>query len=130
MPDIKEDIIKSLSGTAEVLLYDPLVIINDGEQTDPPESYYNRPEYLSLDRLFICNTDNTDITVLLYLKDSSDVITHLLYSTLIPTSCTLDFNNGIPVEFDSDMKLCIKLGDAGYVAEVSGMITGTMNYNN
>jgi len=54
----------------------------------------------------------------------------LLYSTLIPTSCTLDFNNGIPVEFDSDMKLCIKLGDAGYLAEVSGMITGTMNYNN
>ena len=130
MPNIKEDIIKSLSGTAEVLLYDPLVREADHEERGQGDEYDNRPDYLSLSRLFICNTDSTDITVTLYLKDSSDVITHLLYSTLIPVKCTLDFNNAIPVEFNSDLKLCIKLEDAGFTADVTGMITGTMKYNN
>tara|TARA_R110002096_G_scaffold32791_5_gene95204 strand:+ start:2022 stop:2423 length:402 start_codon:yes stop_codon:yes gene_type:complete len=133
MPDIKEDIIKSLSGTDEVLLYEPLGFTAESEALYS-DSYIKkdleRPEYLTLSRLFICNTDSTDITVTLYLKDSSDVITHLLHSTLIPVKCTLDFNNGIPVEFYRDMKLCIKLGGAGFTADVNGMITGTMNYNN
>jgi hypothetical protein len=130
MPDVKIEILERLAGTDEVLLYNPLVREADHEERGQGDEYYNRPDYLSLSRLLICNTDNTDITVLLYLKDSSDVITHLLYSTLIPVKCTLDFNNGIPVEFNSDLKLCIKLGDAGFLAEVSGIITGTMKYNN
>tara|TARA_R110002073_G_scaffold54222_3_gene139677 strand:- start:3994 stop:4386 length:393 start_codon:yes stop_codon:yes gene_type:complete len=130
MPDVKIEILERLAGTDEVLLYDPLVREADHEERGQGDEYYNRPDYLSLSRLLICNTDNTDITVLLYLKDSSNVTTHLLQGTLIPTSCTLDFNNGIPVEFNSDLKLCIKLGDAGFLAEASGMITGTMKYNN
>lgn len=130
MPDVKIEILERLAGTDEVLLYNPLVREADHEERGQGDEYYNRPDYLSLSRLLICNTDNTDITVLLYLKDSSDVITHLLHSTLVPVKCTLDFNNGIPVEFNSDLKLCIKLGDAGFLAEVSGIITGTMKYNN
>ena len=132
MPDIKINIAESLSGTDEVLLYTPLVAIEDEETTEYPDGdeYFARPDYLSLSQLLICNTDSTDIVVSLYLESSSGNLFQFLRSQVIPHLVTLDFINGNPIEFDVDMKLVIKLGDAGHIANVTGMINGTMKYNN
>ena len=105
MPDIKINIAESLSGTDEVLLYTPLVVIEDEETTEYPDG------------------DE-------YLESSSGNLFQFLRSQVIPHLVTLDFINGNPIEFDVDMKLVIKLGDAGHIANVTGMINGTMKYNN
>ena len=58
----------------------------------------------TIERLLICNTDNEDITVNLYLDN--DVNTYyLLYNTTIPAGTTLDFLNGVPMVYDSTYSL-------------------------
>ena len=71
----------------------------------------------TIERLLICNTDSTDITVSLYLDDGSDQF-YLLKVTTIPTAVTLDFLNGIPFQYQSSYAVKLVLGDAAYTADI------------
>tara|TARA_R110000765_G_scaffold287231_1_gene383683 strand:- start:217 stop:537 length:321 start_codon:yes stop_codon:yes gene_type:complete len=70
----------------------------------------------TLERLLICNTDSTDITVRVSLEDGSNTI-HILYDTVIPIGVTLDVLDGIPLVYDSFNLVKIITG-SGHTADV------------
>ena len=70
----------------------------------------------TIERLLICNTDSTNITVRVSLEDGSNV-THLLYDTVIPVGVTLDVLDGIPLVYDSFNLVKIITG-SGHTADV------------
>ena len=71
----------------------------------------------TVDRLLICNTDNTDITVNLWLDDGSDEF-YMLKTTTIPVGVTLDFLDGIPFQYQASYGVLLSLGGVGYTADV------------
>jgi|TARA_R110002020_G_scaffold181483_2_gene376526 hypothetical protein len=72
----------------------------------------------TIERLLICNTDTTAVTVSLYLDDGAGETIYLLKNTNIPIGVTLDFLNGIPLSYESKYNLAIVLGDAAFTADV------------
>ena len=72
----------------------------------------------TIDRLLICNTDTTAVTVSLYLDNGAGTTYKLLHLTSIPVGVTLDFLNGVPITYGSKYKLDIVLGNAAYTADV------------
>ena len=77
----------------------------------------NSTRIYTVERLLICNTDSTDITVSLYLDDGSDQF-YLLKTTTIPVGVTLDFLNGVPLQYQASYGLKLALGDAAYTADI------------
>jgi len=71
----------------------------------------------TIERLFICNTDSSDITVNLYLDDGTDQF-FLLKGVTIPTNQTLDFLNGVPYSYQASYAIKLTLGDANYTADI------------
>ena len=85
-----EEVSITSSGTAEQKLY-------AGFGKKKPNN--NNPN-IELKRLFICNTDSTDITVNLWLDDEINEY-YLLKGLTIKQGTTLDFNDGIPFDLDT-----------------------------
>ena len=100
------------SGTAEQILYTGL-----RSQENYPTEVLNEFD-IELKRLFICNTDSTDITVNLWLDDETDEF-YLLKTLTIKQGTTLDFNDGIPYMFNNRYSLKLNLGDAGHTADIT-----------
>tara|TARA_R100000234_G_scaffold96682_1_gene64991 strand:- start:241 stop:615 length:375 start_codon:yes stop_codon:yes gene_type:complete len=103
-----EEVSITSSGTAEQKLY-------AGFGKKKPNN--NNPN-IELKRLFICNTDSTDITVNLWLDDEINEY-YLLKGLTIKQGTTLDFNDGIPYIFDNRYSLKLNLGDAGHTADIT-----------
>ena len=110
------------SGTAEKFIFYGKSS-DDGERfqrgSDTNHFLYQRP-FIQLKRLFICNTDNTDITVNLWLDDETNEF-YLLKGLTIKQGTTLDFNDGIPFDLDTVNNLKLNLGDAGHTADVTAI---------
>ena len=71
----------------------------------------------TVDRLLICNTDTTDITVNLWLDNGSAEF-EILHLTTVPKGMTLDVLHGVPFSYDATYGLLLNLGDAGYIADI------------
>jgi hypothetical protein len=71
----------------------------------------------TVERLLICNTDTTDITVTVNLNDGSDTFA-LLSDTTIPVGVTLDMFHGLPFQYERSYAFEVILGDAAYTADI------------
>tara|TARA_R110002020_G_scaffold222634_1_gene431542 strand:+ start:26 stop:343 length:318 start_codon:yes stop_codon:yes gene_type:complete len=71
----------------------------------------------TIERLLICNTDSTDITVNLWLDDGSNEF-ELLHLVTVPQGMTLDFLNGVPFQYAEKYGVLLNLGDAGFTADI------------
>ena len=71
-----------------------------------------------VERLLICNTDTTAISVDLWLDDGAGNAPYILDGVEIPVGVTLDFLNGIPFSFKASHRLSLQLTDAAYEADV------------
>ena len=121
----KYHINENLSGTTIVTISP---ILNDAD--DDSEQWKDLDDIYTLERLFICNTDSTNIYVNLFQQitdHSTGTAVHTTYNylkdCLIPKGVTLDFNNGIPLEIKRSSALQIQLTDAAYTGTVNGLIT-------
>ena len=71
----------------------------------------------TIERLLVCNTDSTDITLNLWLDDGSDQY-YLAKLVSIPQAQTLDFLNGIPFRYQESYAIKASLGSAGHTADI------------
>ena len=72
----------------------------------------------TVERLLVCNTDTTDITVNLWLYTGSAIDGYILKGTTVPLGTTLDVFQGIPFSYAATNNLLLSLGDAGYTADI------------
>ena len=87
-------------------------------QTLSSAEHASSQKVFTVERLLVCNTDNTDITVNLWLYTGSAIDGYILQGTTVPVGTTLDVFQGIPFSYAASNALLLSLGDAGYTADI------------